>query len=39
VNDLYTSFNYAYDYMGINNDNSDGIGGSTNPNHHDPLFE
>ncbi|KAA6390583.1 MAG: hypothetical protein EZS28_013890, partial [Streblomastix strix] len=39
VNDLYTSFNYAYDYMGINNDNSDGNGGSTNPNHHDPLFE
>ncbi|KAA6323435.1 MAG: hypothetical protein EZS28_054316, partial [Streblomastix strix] len=39
VNDLYTSPYYAYDYMGINNDNSDGIGGTTNPTHHDPLFE
>ncbi|KAA6374474.1 MAG: hypothetical protein EZS28_029999, partial [Streblomastix strix] len=39
VNDLYTNANYAYDYMGINNNTAAGNVGTTNLDNHAPLFE
>ncbi|KAA6397950.1 MAG: hypothetical protein EZS28_006523 [Streblomastix strix] len=39
VNDLYTSPNYAYDYMGINNFTAPTNIGTTSLSDHNPLFE